>query len=389
MIIRNITETLSRLEAEFPVVTITGPRQSGKTTLVKEYFNNHEYVSLENKANLRLAQVDPQAFLSLHPSPVIFDEAQRCPELFSYLQEIVDANNTPGKFILTGSQNFLLLKSISQSLAGRVGITYLLPLELSELNRSGINFKSIEDALFGGFYPRVYDQSITPHDFYLSYVRTYLERDVSDELGVRKTIDFRKNLTLCALRIGNLLEVSSLSKAVQVNTLTIKSWLSLLETSFIVFRLQPYYKNFGKRLVKSPKLYFVDTGLVCHLLNVKNSRQIIEDDNLRGKLFENFVIAEVLKKYYNKGLEPNIYFWRDTNGREIDLVIESGGKIAYAVEIKSSTTINLDYFKNLNSICNEIDLPIEKRIVIYGGKASVQTKFGRFMTVDELDELVV
>lgn len=389
MIDRNITDTLSRLGTEFPVVTITGPRQSGKTTLAKNHFKNHEYVSLENGANLRLAQQDPEAFLSLHAGPVIFDEAQKCPELFSYLQEIVDSDNSPGKFVLTGSQNFLLLRSISQSLAGRVGITYLLPLELNELKKSGLNFDMIEDAIFRGFYPRVYDQNILPHDFYLSYARTYLEKDVSDELGVRKTTDFRKNLALCATRVGNLLEISNLAKAVQVNTSTIKSWLSLLETSFITFRLQPYYQNFGKRLIRAPKLYFTDTGLVCHILNVRNSTQIIEDVDLRGKLFENFVIAEVLKKYHNKGLEPNIYFWRDSNHREIDLIIESGGKIAYAVEIKSSTTMNLGDFKNLNSVGDEMQLDKEQRIVVYGGKTSVQTKYGRFLTINDLDDLIV
>ncbi len=389
MIYRDIRETLSRLECEFPVITITGPRQSGKTTLARAHFKNHEYISLENRTNLELAQNDPEAFLALHAGPAIFDEAQKCPELFSYLQEIVDSNNSPGKFVLTGSQNFLLLKAISQSLAGRVGITYLLPLELSELTKSGITFESIEDALFSGFYPRVYDQNIVPHDFYLSYARTYLERDVSVELGVRKTTDFRKNLALCATRIGNLLETSNLASAVQVNTTTVKSWLSLLETSFVTFSLQPYYKNFGKRLVKSPKLYFTDTGLVCHLLNLKNSRQIIENADLRGKLFENFVIAELLKKYYNKGLEPNLYYWRDSNNREIDLIIESGGEIAYGVEIKSSTTMNLDYFKNLNSIGDEMNLPTNRRIVVYGGKSSLQTKYGRFLTVDELDDLLV
>ncbi len=446
MIRRKITETLSRLECEFPVITITGPRQSGKTTIVRAHFANHEYVSLEKPSNLDLAQKDPEAFLSLHSGPVIFDEAQRCPELFSYLQEIVDKDNTPGKFILTGSQNFLLMKTISQSLAGRVGVTYLLPLELCELQNSSVlditkngapasvfnvpasealsapasrasdasaskvpasetpasevlgapastsenthTSETIENAIFRGFYPRIYDQNITPNDFYLSYLRTYLTRDVTDELGVRKTTGFRKNLTLCATRVGNLLEVSSLAKSVTINASTIKSWLSLLESSFVTFYLQPYYKNFGKRLIKSPKLYFIDTGLASHLLKIKSGKQILENDNLRGKLFENFVIAEVLKKYYNKGLEPNIYFWRDTNGREIDLIIENGGKISYAVEIKSTSTMNMNAFKNLNSIGDEMELPKERRIVVYEGKTSVQTKCGRFLTIDELDNLI-
>ena len=247
----------------------------------------------------------------------------------------------------------------------------------------------MEDAIFTGFYPRIFDQNITSHDFYLSYLRTFVERDVTDELGVRKTADFSKNLGLCASRIGNLLDISNLAKSLAISVGTINSWISLLQTTFVVFLLHPYSQNFGKRIIKTPKLYFVDTGLACHLLNVNSGRQILENSELRGKMFENFVISELIKKYYNRGMEPNFYFWRDTNGREIDLIIECGGKIAYAVEIKSSSTMDLKYFKNLNSLSETMSLEPEQRIVVYSGKTSVQTKYGRFLTIDKLDDLVV
>ena len=388
MIPRQLEATVNRLAKGLPVITITGPRQSGKTTLAREMFSDHEYVSLENPDNQQLATVDPHAFLNLHSGPTIFDEAQRIPTLFSYLQETVDRTNTPGQYVLTGSQNFLLLKSISQTLAGRVGVTYLLPLSYRELLNANLRPGSIEDFIVKGGYPRLYSSELIASDFYASYLRTYVERDVRDELGVRKIADFRKYLTLCATRIGNIFSDSTLASESKISANTASDWLSILESSFITFRLQPYYKNYGKRLVKTPKIYFHDTGLASHLLHVKSGEQLLRNGELRGRFFENLVVSEIVKQHYARGDEPQLYYWRDSNGKEIDLIIEQADRIRYAVEIKASRTRDVHAFDTMCSLAQDMGLEPEQRIVVYGGDEAVQTKLGRFIGLQHVNELV-
>ncbi|BDR52321.1 ATPase [Bombiscardovia nodaiensis] len=354
---RVIGPVLSQYMQWFPVVSLTGPRQSGKTTLTRQLFSNFEYVSLENPDVRQLALDDPRAFFARYRSHVIFDEAQRVPSLFSYLQEIVDETNEPGQFVLTGSQNFLLLKTISQSLAGRVGIAHLLPFSYAEASQSSQAPVSVDDYMFKGGYPRLYGSGVPSSDFFQAYIQTYLERDIRDDLGVRKIADFERYLSLCATRIGELFADSALAVEARISPATASDWLSLLEASFVAFRLQPYYRNFGKRLVKTPKLYFYDTGLACHLLGLTSSEDLLLNQPLRGHLFENLVVSELLKHYYNQGKRPQLYYWRDSNRKEIDLVIEHGGQIRYLVEVKASATYNPHAFATIDSLGDLMGVP--------------------------------
>lgn len=363
MIQRDIVAKIKLMSQKMPVISITGPRQSGKTTVAKMCFPEYDYVNLENPDTFEDAKSDPRLFLSRHKKGLIIDEVQLFPALFSYIQTISDENNKPGEFILTGSQNFLLSEKISQSLAGRVFVTHLLPFSIAELKQSGYNFDTYDQAIFKGFYPRLYDKQIEPTLFYPSYIQTYTERDIRQIVNVSNLFLFQKFMRLAAGRVGQLLNYTNISIELGVDLKTVKSWFSILETSFIVFFLPPHYKNYSKRLVKSPKLYFYDTGLVCSLLGLKNE----EDINLhwaKGALFENLIVADLMKNYFNKVEIPPMYYWRDNTGNEVDCLIDDAVRIK-SVEIKSSTTIHTDFMKGLNYYKKLNDT--SKPYLIYGG----------------------
>ncbi len=342
MIKRQAEDELRALAAIFRAVAITGPRQSGKTTLVKYVFPSKPYVNLENPDSRIFAQEDPRGFLDQYPQGAVLDEVQRVPQLFSYLQEILDNSAEKGLFILTGSNNFLLQENISQSLAGRVGYLTLLPLSYAEIEKLEI---SSNDLMLKGGYPEIYQNQIPPEKWYPNYIRTYIERDVRLIKNIGDLLTFEKFMRLCAGRAGQLLNMSSLAVETGVDVKTIGSWISILETSFVVFRLPQYHSNFNKRVVKMPKLYFYDTGLLLALLRVDSPTQI-QLHPFRGAIFENWIILEFLKKRLNRGKSPNMYFWRDNTGNEIDLLIEDSG-IPEAIEIKSGKTITQDYFKGI------------------------------------------
>lgn len=345
MIQRDIASKVLELAQKFPVIAITGPRQSGKTTLLRHLFPSKHYVSLEDLDTRVFAATDPRAFLAGLPEGAILDEVQRVPDLFSYLQGVVDQHHVEGEFILSGSQNFLLMESISQSLAGRAAIMKLLPLSLSELEHTDYSQQKVEEMIFTGFYPRVYDKQIFPADFYSSYVQTYVERDIRQMKSIHDLSLFTRFLKLCAARIGQQLNLSSLANDCGISHYTAQSWLSLLQTGFVVYLLQPHHVNFNKRLTKMPKLYFYDTGLACHLLNLTESSQL-QSHYLRGHLFENMVIMEIVKHYANQGKEAAVYYWRDKTGNEIDCLIETQQGM-YLIEIKSAQTYHAEFAKNI------------------------------------------
>ncbi|MCH5302112.1 MAG: ATP-binding protein [Prevotella sp.] len=382
MIERNIEKKLTHLASKFPIVTLTGIRQCGKSTLLRNCFDDYRYVSLEDIDIRQMAQSDPRGFLQNFPSKTIIDEAQYAPELFSYLQTRVDEVNDTGMYILSGSHNFLLLESVSQSLAGRTAVLRLAPLSVSELTKAKKLPATINEWLFTGGFPRIYDKGIAPTDYFPSYIQTYIERDVRMLKNIGNLSAFTMFIKLCAARIGQLLNIQSIATACGITVNTANSWLSILETSYVVFLLKPYYRNFNKRLVKTPKLYFFDTGLAASLLGMTNSEQI-GLHYMRGELFENMVIVEKAKSYYANGLEPQMYFWRDSNQNEVDLLTENGTEL-HAYEIKSSATMNNDHFKGLKRFAAVANLPVENQTVIYGGDTSMSTMQGNYLSWKEL-----
>ena len=349
------------LSIQYRAVAVVGPRQSGKTTLVRQVFPDKTYVNLENIDTRRFAMEDPRGFLSGLSEGAIIDEIQRVPELFSYLQQILDENPVKGLFILTGSNNFLLQEKISQSLAGRVGYLFLLPLSLTELGKP---LPATNELIFRGFYPELYaERSMDAGKYYDNYIRTYVERDVRLIKNIVDLYAFERFIRLCAGRTGQLLNINSLAIEVGVDNKTINSWLSVLETSFITFRLQPFHKNYNKRIVKMAKLYFYDVGLASSLLGIENKEQLVLHP-LRGNLFENLVVCEFLKTRFNQGKRNNLFFWRDNVGTEIDLLIEHTDRLL-PVEIKSGQTITDEYFKSLNRWLKISG--IDEGYVIYAG----------------------
>jgi len=370
MIIRDAEQSLLRLSRQFKAVALVGPRQSGKTTLAKYSFPEKPYISLENPDTRRFALDDPRAFLDQFPDGAILDEAQRAPELFSYLQQILDEHNETGKFIITGSNNFLLQESISQSLAGRIAYLFLLPFTMSELAET--NGKNVQETIFKGTYPPVYDQPVEPSKWYSDYIRTYVERDVRQLKNITDLNTFERFLRLCAGRIGQLLNMSNIAIETGVDSKTIASWISILESGFILFRLQPHHTNFNKRIVKMPKLYFYDTGLACSLLGIHNARQL-DYHYMTGSLFENLVISEMIKTRFNRAENSNLFFWRDNVGHEIDILIESPGTL-FPVEIKYGKTITAEFFKGL-LFWQKIS-GTDKGVVIYGGDSSQKRSNG-------------
>lgn len=343
MLARNLTPTLLRLAASFPAIAVTGPRQSGKTTLVRALFPDKPYVNLEDPTERAFALEDPRGFLARFVNGAVFDEAQRWPDLFSHLQGLIDQDRQPGRFVLTGSQQFGLLSGVTQSLAGRVGLTRLLPLALNELSTSHVAETEIDTLLLRGFYPALHSQPVLPADWFASYLATYVERDVRQLTQVQDLSAFQRFLRLAAGRTGQLLNLSALAGETGIAHSTARAWLSVLEASDIVFLLPPYHRNFGKRLVKTPKLYFVDVGIACWLLGIRNSETLALHP-LRGALFETCVVSEFLKARLNAGQPPDLYFWRDNNGLEADLLFEANNRLQ-PVEIKSGRTVTPDYIR--------------------------------------------
>jgi predicted AAA+ superfamily ATPase len=369
----------------FPILTLTGPRQSGKTTLAKATFPNAYYISLEDPAHRNLALEDAKGFLKQFGSEkVVLDEVQRAPELFSYIQGIVDQNDLSGQYILTGSQNFLLLEKISQSLAGRCAIHHLLPFSRSELLGSNpLDPENIEEmspplkkkrtkinpdlfnTLWAGSYPRIHDKHIPPQQWLANYVQTYIERDVRSIVNVNDLESFSRFVRLCAGRTGQILNLQSLGNDCSIDSKTVKRWLSILETSFIIKLLRPYHKNFNKRLIKSPKLYFLDSGLLCYLLGIRKPDELMVHSS-RGAIFESWVIAELYKSYYHTDKQPAMYYFRDSNNNEIDLILNHGSKVL-PIEIKSGQTINSGFFKGLEYWRKLTNLTNTPAVLIYGG----------------------
>ena len=375
MIHRTITEKLQSLLDKYPIVTLTGPRQSGKSTLLRETFKNYQYVSLEDPDVRGFAMDDPRGFLKTYSDKTIIDEAQKVPSLFSYIQSYTDVEGKTGMYILAGSQNFLLLEAVSQSLAGRTAILRLLPFSAEEMAGGGIVLPNVDSQIFYGSYPRLFDKEIHPNDFYPYYIQTYVERDVRQIKNIGDINKFQKFVKLCAGRIGQVLNVSSLANDCGISVSAANSWLSILESSYICFLLKPDYNNFSKRLIKSPKLYFYDTGLACSLLDIKSEGQL-SMHYLRGGLFENFVIAEFLKHYFNQGNSPDLTYFRDSTGNEIDLIDNVNGK-QLAYEIKVGSTFSPDYFKGIIKWLKYSNYPSDNCTVVYTGDREMQTSNGR------------
>ncbi|MBQ6097081.1 MAG: ATP-binding protein [Bacteroidales bacterium] len=363
MIYRKLERYISENLHYFPVVTITGPRQSGKTTLIRNMFPQMPYYTLENPDTRALAIGDPMAFLSQHAEGMILDEVQNVPELLSFLQGIVDEHRER-RYILSGSSQFKLQNSITQSLAGRTAVLELFPLTMNEI----CGIEDISDAdrmIFQGFYPAIHSGDNVAHLFYPAYMHTYLERDVRQLLQVKDLYQFQTFLRLCAGRIGSLFNASELSNEVGVSVNTIRSWLSILQASYIVFMVHPYFENSRKRLTKTPKLFFYDTGLACHLLGISNETGF-RSDRMRGHLFENMVIADIVKRRAHEGKSTDLMFFRDSNGNEIDLLVPSG-QLLEGYEIKSSSTYNSSFEKGFHSLTDQLDARLSRRAVIYNG----------------------
>ncbi len=374
-IIRTLQSVLLEDAQGFKVLAILGPRQSGKTTLARTSFPNYNYVTLENPDTKLRASQDPKNFLHdvCQGDGLILDEFQNVPELLSYIQGIVDEQPRKGFFVLTGSQNFLMNQAITQTLAGRISIHTLLPFSIQELNESNIS-SNLNSTLCTGFYPPLYNQKPNVERWFASYVQTYLERDVRDLKHVSDLNLFQLFVKLCAGRIGQILNISSLANDCGISVNTARSWLSLLEASYIVFTLKPHHKNFSKRLIKSPKIYFHDVGLAAALLKILPDQ--ISTHYLRGGLFENMILSELHKSFYNLGIRPNIYFWRDQTGHEVDVIIENGQQLI-PIEIKSSMTIGTNFFDGLTYWNNLAQADPKNGFVVYAGEETQTWKFGK------------
>ena len=381
MIPRTLATSLRKAANGFPVVSVTGPRQSGKTTLVRSEFKDYAYVSLELPDQRAFAMEDPRGFLAQFHGPVILDEAQRAPDLFSYIQAEVDEKELPGRFILTGSQNFLLLERISQSLAGRCAVLHLLPFSLAELTgRAPVSLDGfgawaarnlhtppfgLFELLHSGLYPRIHDKHLAPRDWLAAYYQTYVERDVRNVLNVGDLETFGRFVRLCAGRSGQLLNLSGIAADCGVTHTTARRWLSVLEASFVILLLRPHHENFGKRLIKTPKLHFLDTGLLCFLLGIRTAAEL-EVHSSRGAVFESFVVSELYKNFLHRGEQPGLYFWRSAAGHEVDALVELGGR-RIPVEIKSAQTVASDFFAGLSYWRGLAADPGGRAALVYGG----------------------
>ncbi len=361
---RDIEDTILEAAKYFPVITVTGPRQSGKTTMLRHVFPNLHYYSLEDLDTRNFAMEDPVRFLHLHQEGMILDEVHNFPELLSYIQGIVDLEPEK-KYILSGSSNFALLKKVSQSLAGRSGVFELMPLSIAEAKNGAVDVSDVDTLLYNGLYPAVCSGKNIPKFLYPSYVKTYLERDVRDLLNVKDMRQFNMFLRLCAGRIGSIYNATEIANEVGVTTKTIQSWTSILQASYVLYLLPPYFENTRKRLTKSPKVYFCDTGLACSLLGIEAPEQLAFD-KMRGHLFENLVVTEMLKRRLNEGKEANLYFYRDSNQNEIDILVSNPSSMD-AIEVKSAMTFSPAFEKALKKVADWITAPVGKRIIVYAG----------------------
>ena len=384
---RDLHKTLKRY-AKFPVVILVGPRQSGKTTLVKETFTKHMYFNLEDPEILSYVMNDPKGFFRENENKhgIIFDEFQHYPQLLSYIQIISDENDRPGYFVLTGSQNFLMNQAITQSLAGRAGILTLLPLAIHEFEDNKI-LPKIESLILKGGYPRIYAKKFSPSELFPSYIRQYIERDVRQIVNVANLRTFQKFMKLCAGRIGQQLNINDLADSCGIHRKTVEQWLSILEASYIIFLLKPHFKNFNKRLTKSPKLYFFDTGLACSLLGLKSAKALMLSV-FRGPLFENLIICDFYKQSYNLGIEPSLYYWRDQNGRiEVDCLIDLGISIV-PVEIKSGETIVSDFFDSTRNWSEIAETDRSNSYIVYAGDANQKRSSGHVLSWKNAGSLI-
>lgn len=367
MIRRNCANEVLERAKYFPIIAVTGPRQVGKTTLSRSLFPDKPYASLEDPDTREFATRDPRSFLSQFANGAILDEAQHCPDLFSYLQSIVDERKVMGLFVLTGSQHFGLMSGITQSLAGRVGLIQLLGFTLDELQNANIAPSTPEELLFTGLYPAIYDRKIPPQKWFAPYMASYIERDVRQLINIHDLRTFQLFVRMCAARTGQLLNLSSLASDCGITHNTAKSWISVLEASYIITLLQPHHRNFSKRLIKSPKMYFLDTGLAAWLAGITEPGQLLLH-SMRGALFETWVVTELLKARFNRGLDSNLFFWRDVKGLEVDLILEQGNTLT-PVEIKSGATVSGDYFAGLKK-WYELAGISPNGWVVYGGASN-------------------
>lgn len=389
MIKRDITSRINELKTQFPVLAVTGPRQSGKTTLLKKIFSDYEYFNLENPETLSIIENDPASFINDHQHGVIIDEVQRVPELLSYIQVMVDQTQKLGSFIISGSENLLLSAKINQSLAGRAAYITLYPLSNQELKVSKLLKANIYQQIFTGSYPFLYARKTNVIDYYDQYIATYAERDLKQISNIANLSLFRKFFALLAGRIGQLVNLTTLANDTGVSITTIENWISILEASYLVFRLQPHYKNFGKRYIKSPKIYFTDTGLACRLLRIFSAEEL-KTHYLIGGLFENLIVMEVIKHFAHQGSRANVFFFRDSNGQEVDLIIDYGMK-QIPIEIKSSGTFNqnflngITYWQKLTAKSKETTK--QPGFIIYSGKQAYQSQDYSLLEWSNLDKL--
>lgn len=381
---RELSAAMEEAYRYFSVITVTGPRQSGKTTLIRNLFSDLPYYSLENLDVRGFAENDPVAFLNQHTQGMILDEVHNAPHLLSYIQGMVD-DNPDLRFILSGSSQFAMLKKVTQSLAGRTAVFELLPLSYSEIQDMAVEMP-LDKLLFDGFYPAIYAGRNVPKFLYPAYMKTYLDKDVRDLLQIKDMMQFHTFVRLCAGRIGSLFNASELANEIGVSSHTITSWLSVLQASYIIALLPPYFKSTRKRLTKTPKLYFTDTGLACHLLGIESPEQLARD-KMRGALFENFVVMEALKHRYNQGKESNLYFYRDSNQNEVDLLLDKGQEF-YGIEIKSSMTYHTGFEKALKQMNNWIEAPVQGKAVIYAGTFENTAGEIKLLNYSHLDEVL-
>ncbi len=384
MIPRECETALKEFSKGYPVITITGPRQSGKTTLAKVFFSDKPYVSFENPDTREQAASDPRSFLTRFPEGAVFDEVQRLPEIISYLQQIVDDSNQNAMFILTGSQQFGLLSNITQSLAGRSALIHLLPFTISELYKKK-ELPSLDNVLWTGLYPPIHDRNLNPAGWYANYVQMYLERDIRQLINVHNLHSFQRFIRLCAGRTGQLLNLSDLASDAGITHNTAKSWISILETSYVIFLLQPHHTNFNKRLIKTSKLFFYDTGLAAWLLGIRSPKDL-NIHPMRGPLFESFITSELIKKYYNTGMPHNLFFWRDRKGLEIDVLAEEHSSLI-PIEIKSGSTLNQDFFTGLKKWLSLAGETAGKPYLVFGGDETGERNGVTFLSWRELNRI--